>query len=314
MEVIYNIGKLFYAEMQMCVELQSIDKCHDLYERVKNMPSSHTRGVIEKASNIILNGPSADSPHILLGADIIAKKRVVVKLIKGADVPRSMTPQEREETKSAEIEACKFFTALDVDGLVKCEVVEVKIESADQLQVGVGYWQAIKMRDYGICLARYIKFPEDLIEKGFHRILNALQRVHLHKFVHMDVKSANVFVTDDLLWDLGDFGSVRKNGEKVLSWTPLFTPYEMPMSCEVIEEMDMVQLCVMIAVELTKDNWGKQLCREESGGEGAHVQEHRVLEALMSIKSQSFRDEITQLFQKSMIVVKNHVIRAKDNT
>lgn len=303
MEVIYNIGKMFAAEMQLCVDLGSISKCHDLYDKVKDMPSTRTRGIIQKESSIILNGPlSTDFPNILLGVDIVARKRIVVKLIKGSQVPRPMSQQQREETKNAEVEACRVFTMLNVDGLVKCDVVQVNIQSVEQLEVGCGIWQAIKMHDYGTSLAKLPQLPEHFIAEGFHRILNAIGCVHSEGYVHMDIKSANVFVTHDLFWDLGDFGSVRRHGEQVLSWTPQFTPYEMPLSCNVVREMDIVQLCVMIAVELTKENWGKQLC-----GEGSSVQEGLVLEVLLSIKSQVFQDEIARLFRESMTVVKNHM-------
>jgi serine/threonine protein kinase len=303
MDVIYNIAKMFAAEMQVCVDLQSPSRCHDLYDIVKLIPSTTTRGVIRNQSNIVLNGPvSTEAKNILLGVDIAARRRVLVKIVNVQDTPWSMSREEREEAKSAEVEACTVFTALDVDGLVKCDVVQVDIQSVEDLGVGLGIWQAIKMHDYGISLAKLPQLPEDLIEEGFRRILNALSSVHSAGYVHMDVKSANVFVTTDLLWDLGDFGSARKCGEQCYTWTPELTPYAMSRKFTVIKEMDIVQLCVMIAVELTKEKWGETLLGRDSS-----VQKHCVLDVLLSIRNKGFQDEIVTLFQKSMTAIEEHI-------
>jgi hypothetical protein len=127
----------------------------------------------------------------------------------------------------------------------------------------------------------------------------------------MDVKSDNIFVTSELVWDLGDFGSTRKIGQAIFSWTKLFTPYQMPSTCTAIKEMDFVQLCVMIAIELGKKTWKEDLCGPEplQAGVQRFIQQNLVLTRLSSAQDGSFRDQVVQLFQDSMLVVSEHIKR-----
>jgi serine/threonine protein kinase len=300
-EVLLKIWMKFPAEMIAAVEIDDQNLCYDLYDKVKQIPSTYTRSAIEKASCIVLNGPiSLDFPDILLGVDLSANKRIAVKLIKFPILMRSTSHDANMQAMAAEAEACKALTSLDIEGLVKCEVVEVTVENIEQLAKG-HIWQAIKMHDYGSSLEKLPQLPENMLQNGFHRILNALKGMHTNHYIHMDVKSPNVFVNGDLIWDLGDFGSVRKCGEKVWSWSETLTPFKMSTNCTVIKEMDIVQLCVMVAVELDKANKDK-LC-----GEAHHVQPSIILEKLCTIKNVTFKEEVVKLFKENLSIVLAHV-------
>jgi serine/threonine protein kinase len=54
----------------------------------------------------------------------------------------------------------------------------------------------------------------------------ALRKLHSEGLAHMDVKPSNIFVTPDGQLLLGDFGCVRRFGEKV-GTTPAFVPQDM---------------------------------------------------------------------------------------
>jgi serine/threonine protein kinase len=309
-KTILSAAKSYLMEMVVAVELNAGDDCVELYEKVKDLPKSHTRGIIQDKAHVVLNGPaSKDFPNILLGIDLMEKRRIMVKLLKVQEDTLSRTEQEKENAIKSEVEVCKYFRSLNVPGLVKCDVVEVKVDDAQGLSVSIGVWQAIKMHDYGSSLARLPQFPEDFLQDGFHRILSALQFMHSHNYVHMDVKSDNIFVTSELVWDLGDFGSTRKIDQPIFSWTHHFTPYSMPSTCKPIKEMDLVQLCVMIAIELGKQTWQEELCGPEllEAGVQRFVQQDLVLKRLSSVKDSSFRGQLVQLFEASMLAVSKHI-------
>jgi hypothetical protein len=300
-EVLLKIMMRFTEELNAAVEINDPELCYDLYDKVKDIPSTYTRSAIEKASCIVLNRPiSLDFPNILLGVDLSANKRIAVKLIKYPTVMRPTSHDEKMQAMAAETEACKTLTSLDIEGLVKCEVVEVTVENIKEQAKG-HLWQAIKMLDYGSSLEKLPQLPEKMLQNGFHRILNALKGMHKKDFVHMDVKSQNVFVNGDLIWDLGDFGSVRKCGEKVWSWSETLTPFKMPSDCTVIKEMDVVQLCVMVAVELDKAN------KDDLCGEAQHVQPSIILRKLCTIKDVTFKEEVVNLFRENLRIVLDHV-------
>jgi hypothetical protein len=307
---ILSAAKSYLMEMAVAVELNSGEQCVALYEKVKGLAKTYTRGIIQDKSHVVLNGPAfKDFPNILLGIDLVEKRRIMVKLIKVPEDTVFRTQQEKEKAIKTEVEVCRHFRSLDVPGLVKCDVVEVKVEDAQDLSVSIGVWQAIKMHDYGSSLANLPQFPEVFIQEGFHRILSALQQMHSQGYVHMDVKSDNVFVTPELVWDLGDFGSTRQIGQPIFSWTKHFTPYQMPSTCTAIKEMDLVQLCVMIAIELGKQSWKEDLCGPElvEAGVQRFIQQDLVLKRLSSVKDSSFQGQVVQLFGDSMLVVSKHI-------
>jgi hypothetical protein len=83
-----------------------------------------------------------------------------------------------------------------------------------------------------------------------------------------------LFLDEDLNWYLGDFGSTRKKGALIWSYTKVLTPYAIPPKACAVPAMDFVLLCVKIAIELKKEEW-KLLC-----GQHQNVQEHLIIEKL----------------------------------
>ena len=125
--------------------------------------------------------------------------------------------------------------------------------------------------------------------------------MHEFKLVHMHVKADNVFLEGDCTWDLGDFGSARKVGDRIWSYTKEFNPYAIPDDATVIPALDYVLLGVMIAVELKKDQW-KDLC-----GKKQNVQVNLVMERLSSIEDNAFKKEVVELFEDNLQIVTEHL-------
>ena len=68
-------------------------------------------------------------------------------------------------------------------------------------------------------------FRESTIRSLFDEILRGLRIVHQHKMLHLDIKPANIFITDDNRAVLIDFGAAREVLNKEGNFTrPMYTP------------------------------------------------------------------------------------------
>lgn len=89
---------------------------------------------------------------------------------------------------------------------------------------GPGRYSALLMPPYVCCLSKAMKsFDASVLIAGGRRIQRALEYVHSKGYVHMDVKTDNIFIDWKGLWFLGDFGSAVKIGQTVKSTTETFT-------------------------------------------------------------------------------------------
>ena len=74
-------------------------------------------------------------------------------------------------------------------------------------------------------LKRQKVFRESTIRSLFDEILRGLRIVHQHKMLHLDIKPANVFITDDNRAVLIDFGAAREVLSKEGNFIrPMYTP------------------------------------------------------------------------------------------
>ena len=99
----------------------------------------------------------------------------------------------------------------------------------------MNYLEGATLQDY-IVTARDLKKPkifrESTIRSLFDEILRGLRIVHQHKMLHLDIKPANIFITDDDKAVLIDFGAARevisKEGNFIRAmYTPGFAAPEM---------------------------------------------------------------------------------------
>lgn len=92
----------------------------------------------------------------------------------------------------------------------------------------MNYLEGASLQDY-IIVARELKrkkvFRESTIRSLFDEVLRGLRIVHQHKMLHLDIKPANIFITDDDKAVLIDFGAAREvlntEGNFV---RPMYTP------------------------------------------------------------------------------------------
>jgi eukaryotic-like serine/threonine-protein kinase len=98
----------------------------------------------------------------------------------------------------------------------------------DTVYMVMNYLEGASLQDF-ILVARDIKqakiFRESTIRSLFDEILRGLRIVHQHKMLHLDIKPANIFITDDNKSVLIDFGAAREVLSKEGNFVrPMYTP------------------------------------------------------------------------------------------
>ena len=92
----------------------------------------------------------------------------------------------------------------------------------------MNYLEGATLQDF-IITARDLKkhkvFRESTIRSLFDEILRGLRIVHQHKMLHLDIKPANIFITDDNRAVMIDFGAAREVLTKEGNFIrPMYTP------------------------------------------------------------------------------------------
>lgn len=92
----------------------------------------------------------------------------------------------------------------------------------------MNYLEGASLQEF-IITARELKkqkvFRESTIRSLYNEILRGLRIVHQHKILHLDIKPANIFVTDDNRSVLIDFGAAREVLSKEGNFIrPMYTP------------------------------------------------------------------------------------------
>ena len=92
----------------------------------------------------------------------------------------------------------------------------------------MNHLEGATLQDF-IVTARELKkqkvFRESTIRSLFDEILRGLRIVHQHKMLHLDLKPANIFITDDNRAVMIDFGAAREVLNKEGNFTrPMYTP------------------------------------------------------------------------------------------
>src|SRR5574343_1309087 len=92
----------------------------------------------------------------------------------------------------------------------------------------MNYLEGATLQDY-IITARDLKgqkvFRESTIRSLFDEVLRGMRIVHQHKMLHLDIKPANIFITDDNKAVMIDFGAAREVLSKEGNFIrPMYTP------------------------------------------------------------------------------------------
>jgi serine/threonine protein kinase len=103
----------------------------------------------------------------------------------------------------------------------------------DTVYMVMNYLEGASLQDF-ILTARQLKKPkvfrESTIRSLTEEILRGLRIVHQHRMLHLDIKPANILITDDNRAVLIDFGAAREVLTKEGNFTrPMYTPPALPL-------------------------------------------------------------------------------------
>ena len=167
------------------------------YLWARDQPLSPTRGRFRSMTGYLLNGPSSIDANLILAYDP-AGSTAMFKIMPSKDCP-------------------EVVAAVAVHGgpsLVPCTLHSAEKENGDTF-CGL----LMPKYDRSLFSVPDLILSEAVLLERAKSLLAAVRHIHRVGFVHMDIKEANVFVSSEGLWFLGDFGSAVREGEPIISTT-----------------------------------------------------------------------------------------------
>ena len=225
--VIKNCVNYFSARLMIACE--SMDDSLTLYRDAKNIPNTTTISAVHSALNLVISEPiSLEFPSLVAGTEN-SGRQVVVKLLRPAESDdRFNCAADKGDARLAE---SRTVQVLGLDTInpddhapqycfvpTRAEVVTVQ-HKTQAIQRDEEYHVLIMKRFVSAVSCAPHFSSQIILENAEERILPAIERMHQLGYVHMDIKTSNIFVDGRGKWWLGDFGSMRREGEDVYSTT-----------------------------------------------------------------------------------------------
>lgn len=264
---------------------ETSDAALGLYEYVACLPSTKTQALLADQTGILLSGPlyqdmGSTQTNLLRGAHV-GGRPVVVKLLLAPSGLGAAAVQSNPLDPPFEARLCQLLgltpwaDAEHARFLVRTSAVEMVVPDSEVAMFGRrGKMHALIMPRYASSVAELPQLSAEALVRGFTRLCCSLEFMHGLRLVHLDVKSANVLVTEQGQWLLADFGSCAVEGDPVLSSTELFHPtlivrptcgdFGLPSApAAASPSIDWDMLLVMLLVEANKETWKTLLLKEE---------------------------------------------------
>ena len=276
-EVLAKIRASYASEL--LVSIDCVDSAMDLYERVRLLPSTFTKVIVQQRGDVSISGPlSSKNPKLLTGRREDGRQ-IVAKLLY-LDFNDIRPLEVRQAELSGEAKCCTDLAVADHSvALVPHEVVRLDV-TADMLsQTSKSETvAALLMPRYLESVARGPSCSAQVVAREGRRMIDALRFMHQQGYVHMDVKGDNVFFDGNGVWFLGDFGSACMFDSAISSSTECFY-HSSILHKPARPKYDWFMLLVMLLIELgNKDKWAKTFIEQ-----GNHVSEARVMEEAQRI-------------------------------
>ncbi|GAQ78953.1 Protein kinase superfamily protein [Klebsormidium nitens] len=267
----------------------------DIYEQARLMPGVSTKNHLLTQHQLRVNGPLftrlEDGPLSLLKATDVRGRLCVVKML-----PDAVPLNSSNFPGGSEGRAChQLLPGAKKEGapLIEAEVLELRVtQEHGSTRHAPGRYAALLSIQYVGTVASCLQLTEEVIERGARRILHAVRYMHARNFVHMDIKSDNIFLESDGRWYLGDLGSTVPTNTPVLTTTTWFTGGKW-VGEPAKEEYDFYMLAVVVGVELDKTNWKDRLI------ENSHTPPHKLVAALQSATRPSLIQLIEEILRSA---------------
>jgi hypothetical protein len=188
---------------------------YSTYTNVRDSAGSQTKSYIGATLGMRINGSVFEDFPFILSAESNEGKYVLLKMLKISDGPLSL--DIRIQDISYEAAACGFVHQAIVP--MERRSVSIDPDTARAANCAAGTIDVLVMPWYQCTLNKVPSGNRNRIATEGRKLLSALQYMHSEGFVHLDVKSMNIFISNEGAWYLGDFGSCKPIGQKITSST-----------------------------------------------------------------------------------------------
>jgi serine/threonine protein kinase len=174
------------------------DAAYDLYQAAKDYPNKTTAAAFQQQFNISVIGPFAHSES----ARIFQANRTTGS----GELLVIKVPFQSESQKPDEVKVCEALSSIleaPKEAFVPTAVDLVDVRSADDASVygRRGKFYALVMPHFaGMLVEPLRKYSEATVFDNALRIVGAVECLHAHEYVHMDIKGANIFLDRHGSW------------------------------------------------------------------------------------------------------------------
>lgn len=266
--------------------VQDADQAVELYNDVKRIWGSTTKGQLAILLNLRINGPMSDMcPYLLSAVNPHTGKGMVVKVL--------------EDDNEAAVAKALMEGMPHGVRLVPTEAHKLHLDPKQtRAQHACRVYDVLVMPRFTFSLAVSMELMPDIILAEGRKLEDAIEYIHKKGYVHMDVKGNNVLVDESGSWWLGDFGSAVHVGTQVKTTTNWFMPFKLsrdpaqrPMADP---KYDWHMLAVMLLCELyTEDQWQKALM------EDGCCPAHKLLTAIKHVEHKELAEFLATLVERS---------------
>ncbi len=168
------------------------DAAYDLYQAAKDYPNKTTAAAFQQQLNISVIGPFGHSESARLfqaNRTTGSGELLVIKV-----------PFQSESKKPDEVKVCEALSSILVtpkEAFVPTTVDLVEVRSLEDASVygRRGKFYALVMPHFaGMLVEPLRKYSEATVFHNALRIVGAVECLHDHEYVHMDIKGANIFL------------------------------------------------------------------------------------------------------------------------
>jgi len=200
----------------LCTQTGNVDLARKTYEMASMLPSAHTMQVL-KASNIKVCGKLFEHSNLLICHDIRGLPFVLKPIershyLRVKDLAEEMT--RRNITEIPCVTAFRVFNSNEISGIDTVSGIDKTFKNYSMMPM------------FSLTLEQIQGVDEQTVSQYWRDLSQGLDVLHNLGFAHMDVKPANIALTQDGVAVFIDIESTAKFGETTSS-TVAYIPYDL---------------------------------------------------------------------------------------
>jgi hypothetical protein len=239
-KVIDKICISFAARMILCVEHEDAIK---LYDDVQRMPQTTILDILKEKNHIYLNGIFFSNTKTVIINALEHGKPTMFK------IPKTQFEAEHEYNVWKLLSGSpnvnqEHLVPLTMVSLDKAEMLKTSIAGEVELQpVRFG----LMMPKYACVTINFKGVGAPTLVKWVTETLLAIEQFHIIGLIHGDVKPDNIFLDQDGVVKLGDYGAAVEFNADFKELSPAYMPSDIPKACKEVDHyclaMSSLELC-----------------------------------------------------------------------